>query len=362
MADVRRLTPPTEYSGHMNSRTTQRGRARVRTSPAAESTTLPAAPATPSPSVPALDPTPSSPIGADLHKAIVDNMADGVYYVDTNRKITYWNHGAERISGYAAADIVGRNCHDDILAHVDEQGQSLCDSLCPLAATMLDGESREASVWLRHDAGYRKPVRLHTSPVRDATGKIVGGVEVFSDDSAILRAVEDADRARRDALTDDLTGLPNRRMFDAALRGRLENLGRYGWRFGLLIVDIDHFKDVNDEYGHAFGDAVLVSVATTLHGAIRAGDIVARWGGEEFAVLVEASSPATLAEMADRLRVLVAQSKTRLAGVRLTVYVSAGGSMATTDDTAETLFARADGALYSAKNRGRNRTEIAAES
>ena len=346
----RHLSPATEYSGLVTPRTAQRSRGRSRTLPAAPSAAPSAVPIRP------------NPFGADLHKVIVDNMADGVYYVDTERTITYWNRGAERISGYPAAEIVGRRCYDNILAHVDDQGRSLCESLCPLAATMLDGEPREASVWLRHVAGYRKPVRLRTAPVRDATGKIVGGVEVFSDDSAILRAVEDADRARRDALTDELTGLPNRRMFDASLRGRLENLGRYGWQFGLLIVDIDHFKEVNDVYGHAFGDAVLTGVAATLHGAIRAGDIVARWGGEEFTVLVEASGATTLVETADRLRVMVAQSETRLAGISVTVDVSVGGSLATRDDNAETLFARADAALYAAKHGGRNRTEVAAES
>ena len=305
------------------------------------------------------NPAPSNPFGSDLHKVIVDNMADGVYYVDTERTLTYWNLGAERISGYPAARIVGRHCYDNILAHVDDQGRSLCHSLCPLAATMLDGEPREVSVWLRHAEGYRKPVRLRTAPVRDATGTIVGGVEVFSDATAVVKAVEDADRARRDALTDELTGLPNRRMFDAALGGRLENLGRYGWQFGLLIVDIDHFKEVNDLHGHAAGDAVLEGVGATLQGAVRAGDVVARWGGEEFAVLVEASDDAGLRETAERIRVLVAQSETRRGGVSVSVQVSVGGALAAAVDTPERLFARADGAMYAAKHSGRNRIEIA---
>ena len=303
-------------------------------------------------------PVPSVPIGADLLKSIVENMADGVYFVDTERTFTYWNLGAQRISGYSAAEIIGRRCYDNILAHVDEQGRSLCNSLCPLAATMLDGEPREVSVWLRHEEGYRKPVRLRTAPVRDAAGEIIGGVEVFSDASATVKAVEDADRARRDALTDELTGLPNRRMFDAALRGRIENLGRYGWHFGLLIVDIDHFKKVNDQYGHTIGDAVLQGVGATLEGAVRAGDVVARWGGEEFAVLVEASDDAGLRETAERIRVLVAQSEARRETLAISVRVSVGGTLAAPVDTPETLFARADGALYGAKHSGRDRVEI----
>jgi diguanylate cyclase (GGDEF)-like protein/PAS domain S-box-containing protein len=294
----------------------------------------------------------------EFHKTIVDNLADGVYFVDPGREITYWNHGAERITGYASDAVVGHRCFENILDHVDGAGNSLCHSVCPLAATIRDGQPREVSIWLRHAEGYRKPVRVRTSPVRNKEGKIVGAVEVFSDDSAVLRAVEDADRARRDALTDELTGLPNRRLFDAALAGRIENLSRYGWRFGLLIVDIDHFKAINDEHGHHFGDEVLAGVAETIHGAVRAGDVVARWGGEEFAVLVESSDEASLVDTAERLRVLVARSEVRSEGITARVYVSVGGAMAVSEDTAESLFARADAALYDAKHAGRNRIEI----
>ncbi len=304
---------------------------------------------------------PDNPFENEFHKTIVDNLADGVYFVDPGRRITFWNPGAERITGYGPDDVVGRRCFDNILDHVDAHGNSLCHSICPLAATMRDGQPRDMSVWLRHADGYRKPVRVKTAPVRNPDGKIVGAVEVFSDDSAVLRATEDADRARRDALTDELTGLPNRRLFDAALAGRIENMTRYGWRFGLLIADIDHFKAINDDYGHAFGDAVLTGVGATLHGAIRSGDIVARWGGDEFAVLVGASDKEGLVDAAERLQVLVAQSESRHGGRATTVHVSVGGALARPDETAESLFVRADAALFGAKHAGRNRIEIGPE-
>jgi diguanylate cyclase (GGDEF)-like protein len=156
-----------------------------------------------------------------------------------------------------------------------------------------------------------------------------------------------------------LTGLPNLRLFDTALAGSLENLVRYGWPFGFLIADVDFFKRINDECGHAYGDAALRGVAATLQNATRAGDVLARWGGEEFAGLVEASDRAGLVETAERLRVLVARSEVRLGELTRTVHVSVGGTLATPEDTAESLFARADAALYAAKKGGRNRVEIA---
>jgi diguanylate cyclase (GGDEF)-like protein/PAS domain S-box-containing protein len=298
------------------------------------------------------------PDSNDLHRTIVENLADGVYLVEPDRTITYWNQGAENISGHSAESVVGHRCYDNILGHVDAMGRSLCHTACPLAQTMQDGQAREMAIWLKHADGHRKPVRVRTAPVRDGEGRIIGGVEIFSDDTAVVQAAEDAARARRDALTDELTGLPNRRLFDAAVAGRLENLNRYGWQFGLLIVDIDHFKAANDDHGHSFGDAVLTTVAQTLRGAVRVGDILARWGGDEFTVLVEAPNATDLLDTAQRLSSLVGKSEVRLGEVATAVQVSIGGTLAAANDTAASLFARADSSLYVAKSAGRNRIEI----
>jgi diguanylate cyclase (GGDEF)-like protein/PAS domain S-box-containing protein len=302
---------------------------------------------------------PDDPLGLDFHKTLVDNMADGVYFVEPDRTIKYWNHGAERISGYPADQVVGHLCFDNILAHVDEHGNSLCHSICPLAASMRDGEAREATIWLRHHDGHRKPVRVRTAPVRDGDGNIIGGVETFSDASASVRAAEAADKAKHQAQTDELTGLPNRRMLDEALRVRIENLSRYGWDFGFLIVDIDHFKAINDKHGHVVGDAAIASIANTLLGAVRTGDFVARWGGDEFAILVQASDALGLRETADRVRALVAQSEVRFDGGRFSIHVSIGGALAVLHETPDQILGRADRALYSAKHGGRNRIAIA---
>jgi diguanylate cyclase (GGDEF)-like protein/PAS domain S-box-containing protein len=309
-----------------------------------------------------IEPSPDArsafPFDDAFHKTIVDNLAVGVYYVDEHRQIVYWNKGAERISGFPASDVVGRRCHDDILSHVDGEGRQLCQTECPLAATLGDGEPREVEVWLRHREGYRRPVHLRTAPVQEAGGHIVGAVEAFEDASWAVAVRADAESARRDALIDALTGLPNRRHVDAALDGRLENLRRYGWAFGLLLADIDHFKAVNDRLGHAAGDEALRMVAGTLAGGLRAGDFVGRWGGEEFVALVENADRSMLLAAAERLRVLVARSIVRYAGREIPVRISLGGALARADDNPDRLLGRADAALYAAKDEGRDRVAL----
>jgi diguanylate cyclase (GGDEF)-like protein len=242
---------------------------------------------------------------------------------------------------------------------VDSSGRVLCFTACPLAQTILDGKPRDTVVWLKHQDGHRKPVRLRVSQVRDAEGNVIGGIELFHDETEVRVLTEEAEKARHDALTDALTGLPNRRDFDSALATRLENMARYGWDFGLLVVDIDHFKKINDAHGHAFGDEVLKVVARTLQGAIRAGDILARWGGEEFTVLVEASDVPRLEEAAERLRVLVAHSEVPGGRRPFVVTVSVGGTLAGHLDSAESLFNRADDAMRTAKRAGRDQVSIA---
>ena len=102
----------------------------------------------------------------DFERAVIDHLYDGVYYVDRARRIRYWNDGAERLTGYGAATVVGQFCYHNLLNHIDAAGTQLCRTGCPLAATMEDGEPREAEVFLRHQAGHRVPVRVRTAPVR----------------------------------------------------------------------------------------------------------------------------------------------------------------------------------------------------
>jgi diguanylate cyclase (GGDEF)-like protein/PAS domain S-box-containing protein len=295
----------------------------------------------------------------EVERAVLDQLYEGVYFVDPARRIRYWNAGAERLSGFTAEQITGRFCHDNLLNHVDARGRSLCRSRCPLAATMVDGRKREADVYLRHRMGHRVQVRVRTSPVRDREGRIVGGVEVFDDTADIRQARHEISSLRSLAMTDALTQVPNRRHFEMTLASRVGDLAGYGRPFGLLIADIDHFKRLNDQYGHAVGDVALRTVAATLLEGSRAMDNVARIGGEEFGITVADADEAALLAVAERLRVLVARSAVRSEGLDLRLTVSIGGAAARAGETAETIFRRADAALYEAKEQGRNRVLVA---
>jgi diguanylate cyclase (GGDEF)-like protein len=162
---------------------------------------------------------------------------------------------------------------------------------------------------------------------------------------------------QRQALLDVLTGLPNRRAFDDALERALARAARSGAAVGLLLVDVDWFKRINDTRGHAEGDAVLRELAQRLLAASRRADLVARVGGEEFAMILDAPDPAALGELAERVRRGVSAQPMALAGGPLCVTVSVGVAhrVAPRPDEGRALYRDADEALYAAKRAGRDR-------
>lgn len=285
---------------------------------------------------------------------VIDNMYDGLYLVDRQRKIVYWNHAAERISGFSAGEVIGRFCGDAVLNHVDSYGNELCNSICPLAATIADGQSRDIEVYLHHKEGHRLPVSVRTAPIRDGRGNITGAIELFTDISFRDALRLQLEEWKKVALMDPLTELSNRRQLELQMHARLHELKRNGISCGVLYIDIDHFKQVNDRYGHDVGDQVLRTIANTLTATIRPFDTVGRWGGEEFVGIFPHTTSPSLKRIAERLRVLIQQSVINTDTGPLPFTVSIGATFAHPDDTIDTVIKRADSLMYESKQKGRN--------
>lgn len=292
-------------------------------------------------------------------RTLLDAINEAVYVVDRNRTITYWNPAAERLTGFSAEAVVGRRCRDAILNHVDENGRLLCRSRCPLAMSMLDGQPREAVLFLHHHDGHRVPVAVRTGAVRGTDGTVIGGIETFYDDSGRRELADSLGDVEHQALTDELTGVPNRRMLERTLRQHHDDHRRHGQGFAVLFADVDHFKAVNDTYGHDTGDEVLRVVATTLRNCVRRGDTVGRWGGEEFLILVTSADHQSAARLANRARRLVAGTWTVRGGRRVRVTLTIGIAFARPGEPPRDVVRRADAAMLAAKKRGGDRSEVA---
>jgi len=290
-----------------------------------------------------------------FYKSVLDNLYDGVYFVDKDRKITYWNKGAERLTGYSAEEAVGSHCADNLLNHITDLGVNLCRGDCPLAQSIKDGTLREAEVYLHHKEGHRVPVLVRTSPLRNEDGVIIGGVEIFNDNSMLVSSKKQIELLQELAVIDDLTTVGNRRHIETSLAERIDEFRRYGWGFGVLFIDIDHFKEVNDRFGHDVGDSILKMVAKTVMLGIRLGDTIGRWGGEEFIAVLSNVEERQLRRVAERTRMLVEKSSVLVGTESVQVTVSIGATLGKRGDKAAALIKRADQLMYRSKLGGRNR-------
>jgi diguanylate cyclase (GGDEF)-like protein/PAS domain S-box-containing protein len=292
--------------------------------------------------------------GNPQYKAILDHLSEGVYVVAPDRRILYWNPAAEQMTGYEAKQVVGQCCANNILRHVDGTGHELCTRGCSVEATLRDGQEREADVYLHHKNGHRVPVHAKVAPIRNSGRQVVAAVQIFRDNSQELALFRRLTELERSALLDALTEVPNRRFLEQHLDRCFDERKRYGWTFGVVFLDIDRFKDVNDTYGHEAGDKALKMVSRTLASNLRSSDVLGRWGGEEFLILCPNIDAHYLRTLADRLRVLVEASNISFGPHTLQVTVSVGATVPRPRETARGLLRRVDRLMYQSKRAGRN--------
>jgi diguanylate cyclase (GGDEF)-like protein len=234
---------------------------------------------------------------------------------------------------------------------------------------LAQGEDREVVYRLIGLDGVTRWVhdRAVARPRPDGTFEVSGIVSDVTErrrlEDRLRHSMAELEQARAEAElranTDDLTGAYNRRHFAQIASASLASAAE---RSALLLIDADHFKQINDVYGHAVGDAVLAELAQRLRSSITADDHLARWGGEEFAVLLRGvSSEAELAERAERLRYAVSETPIEHEGIRILLTTSVGAVLAPEGASLDALVERADACLYTAKYQGRNRVSLEPE-
>jgi diguanylate cyclase (GGDEF)-like protein/PAS domain S-box-containing protein len=281
---------------------------------------------------------------------VVDSSNDAIITKQRDGTITSWNRGAERLYGWTAEEAIGQPI--GLIEPVERAGERR-----QILEKVFGGESLDhlETERIRKD-GTRLVVSLTISPVRDSHGEIVSAAIIARD---ITERTRYEQRLRHLADHDQLTGLFNRRRFDEELKRELARAGRYHSRGAVLSIDIDNFKSINDSAGHAAGDAVLSEAAGVLERRFRASDIVARIGGDEFAVLLPSVDVDEARAAAEDLLASIHGSKAVFGGKPLRITASIGVAAFESDDaTAGELLTGADLAMYAAKAQGRDRVVV----
>lgn len=244
----------------------------------------------------------------DFFSSVLSYLDEGVYYVDRNRQILYWNQGAQRLTGYSEKEVVGRYCQDNLLEHVLDDGTCLCLELCPLAATILDGKCRKANVFLHHKEGHRVPISVQTLPIKDNDGKVLGALEVFLENPETDDKNEKLKLLAKLAYLDNTTNLPNQNYMMMKLKAILEELRRSSCMYGAVMERIDNYTELSNEFAVPILDRILHTAGNTLHTNIPATGIISRWDHQTFLIIVPNTNEQNIEILGRRLSQLVEQS------------------------------------------------------
>lgn len=272
----------------------------------------------------------------------LDATQDAVMIANAQGEIEFVNHGFEFITGYSRVEALGQN------PAMLKSGEHTEAFYARLWAAIQSGQTFRAVFINRHKHGHLIHCEETVSPIRDAGGAVTHFVSVIRDQTARAHTEQ---TLREQATRDPLTDLLNRRAGEWQLE-RAFLAAREGLKpFCLIMADVDHFKAINDTFGHPAGDQVLQRVAGVLRTGVRATDSVVRWGGEEFLLVLPYCEQAAALLQAERLRERVADAKQGEVG---RVTVSMGVAELQRGETLASLIERVDHALYQAKHAGRN--------
>jgi diguanylate cyclase (GGDEF)-like protein/PAS domain S-box-containing protein len=271
-----------------------------------------------------------------------ENAPEPLYFATKDRQIIFWNKKAELATGYLSNEIVGKFCFDNILDHTNEEGKNLCKDRCPLVIAVETGKPHFAQVYLKTKQGARIPVTVEVYPVKDASGKIIGAIEYFYEKIGLKAIKQKIRKLERETYIDALTGIPNRRYLEESLVRFFEEYRNNGKPFAVIFADIDGFKEINDNLGHLAGDAALRSFAETLLSNIKPGDVVARFGGDEFVILLKNINDQELRQFVQKLKKIVSVSSFRHNSQEINLNASFGASLVSPEDNPATILEKTD--------------------
>jgi len=288
------------------------------------------------------------------YQKVFDTLHEGVIMFDTDRRVTYWNLAAKRLTGFSSEETIGSLCHDNILNHIDDHGRMLCLDGCPSHQTMTDGKVRERVIYLQHKRGYRIPVRLRTIPIVE-DGIVVGTIEIFIEVTEFKHPFNKMSACGNQVLVDALTHLPNRIMTEHFIKTKMNDYKMLGIPFGLAIVDLDNFEAINQTYGMGIGDDVLKLLSESFVHCFKTVDIIGRWDNDAFIFGFSCLAKDNFIKICDKIRIISESSMLRNTPFRdVDISVSIGGSLIRREDDAQILLDRVHGYLKKAKMKGGN--------
>jgi len=305
----------------------------------------------------------------ELLEFIIDRINVGVFILNRQHEVLLWNSFMASHSGLSAAQVQGRNLFEVFPELPERWFARKVNSVFMLKNFAFTSWEQRAHLF---PFNHNRPVTggmefmcqdLTLMPIKDSAGEVESVCVVLFDttDTAIYRNMHEAAMRKLELASrvDGLTQLYNRAHWQKRLMEEFSRAQRYGNTLSLMLFDLDHFKSINDQYGHLAGDAVLVAVAQLVQQSLREPDVAGRYGGEEFGIILPNTDAPGAQVVAERLRQTIEQTPVRFERRDIPVSASVGLVEYRSDlADAEAMIARADEALYNAKQRGRNQVVV----
>lgn len=289
-----------------------------------------------------------------FNQHLLATLKDGVAFTDREGNVTQWNVAMERLTDLPAEAIIGKRWSASAMGMRDSDRDRDDETMCPLQECFRSGEAVRRAMVIEVIGADPVSVHVEVAPVLAQKPGSHGTVIVVHDLSDREQLERRLDKLHQQTQIDGLTRVANRSHFDNTLEALVTETIAGGPTFSLVICDLDHFKRINDTFGHPAGDDALKVFANLLRSQSRDGDLVARYGGEEFLLLARACDNATGAKRAEVLRHMLETTPIEAIDNEC-ITASFGVTEFQSGDTAETILARADRALLKAKDNGRNR-------
>lgn len=290
----------------------------------------------------------------DIYQTVLDHLQTGVYIVDRNRRIRFWNEGAELITGYLRQDVVGRFLREHLLTTGDNARDLDSDPDDPINLAFRDGKHSTMDVSILHKNGYRVPIVLRTVPIRNSRGAVVGAAESFEKNRSASDWTRRQSTIANFGCLDAVTGVAAQNFMETQLRENLITFAEHNIPFGILLVQIDHMDQFRASRGPGVVPTILRIIAQSMENCVRPTDLVGCWGENQFIAILMECKESEVAVVGERVRRTISRSEIEWWGDKFSVTSPLGGAGCRAGDKVESLLARAESSLKESVGKGGN--------
>lgn len=288
------------------------------------------------------------------YQNLLDNLYEGIYYVDTKKTIKYWSSGAERITGYSSDEVLGKRCSEDILKPQNLDGREMCKTNCILADTLKTGSFVQTEIYITHKDGHKVLIALRVAPMYDHIGKIVGVTQIFTDSKDNIDLDEKEAESRKTAYFDPITKLPNKNSFEMVLNSTFSGFRRNNWSFGIFLFTVDNFNKLKNIYDLESCNEILKKVSYAIVDNLRPFDTLGKWSEQEFAAIVINVDDDKLTLIGERIKTLIEKTTLPVGKGSIKLTLSIGASIASQNDSSEILMSKVKSHLEHSIQKGGN--------